>query len=59
MDIDWNQMLVNASNAAQVLTRLDQYDIVSLYESPIMQRDADGLRQLRAKIPAPAILEEI
>jgi L-alanine-DL-glutamate epimerase-like enolase superfamily enzyme len=56
VDIDWNQMLVNASNAAQVLTRLDQYPIVSLYESPIMQRDADGLRQLRAKITRPIAL---
>lgn len=56
VDIDWNQMLANASNAAPVLTELDKYDIVSLYESPIMQRDADGLRQLRAKITRPIAL---
>jgi len=53
IDLDWNQMLANASNAAPVLTRLDQYDIVSLYESPIMQRDVEGLRQLRSKITHP------
>ena len=56
IDLDWNQMLVNASNAAPVLSRLDQYDIVSLYESPIMQRDVEGLRQLRSKIKKPISL---
>ncbi len=53
VDLDWNQMLANASNAVPVLTRLDQYDIVSLYESPIMQRDVEGLSQLRSKIKRP------
>ena len=56
IDLDWNQMLANASNAAPVLTRLDGYEIVSLYESPIFQRDVDGLRQLRAKITRPVAL---
>ena len=53
LDIDWNQMLVNASNATPVLQRLDQYPIVSLYESPIFQRDVEGNRQLRSKISRP------
>jgi len=56
LDIDWNQMLVNASNAAPVLTRLDQYERTSLYESPIMQRDVEGLKQLRSKITHPIAL---
>lgn len=53
LDIDWNQMLVNVGNAAAVLQRLDQYDRVSLYESPIYQHDVEGNRQLRAKINRP------
>jgi L-alanine-DL-glutamate epimerase-like enolase superfamily enzyme len=50
IDMDWNQMLINASNAAPVLTELDKQERVALYESPIMQRDVEGLRQLRSKI---------
>lgn len=50
IDMDWNQMLINASNAAPVLTELDKQERVALYESPIFQRDAEGQRQLRAKI---------
>jgi hypothetical protein len=49
-------MLASQSNAAPVLTRLDQYERVSLYESPIMQRDIEGLRQLRSKITHPIAL---
>jgi len=53
LDIDWNGMLANASNAIPVLQRLDQYPIVSLYESPIFQNDIEGNRQLRSKITRP------
>ncbi len=53
IDIDWNQMLINESNAAPVLTRLDTYERVSLYESPIFQRDVEGNRLLRHKIKHP------
>ena len=53
LEIDWNQMLVNASNATPVLQRLDQHPVVSLYESPIVQRDVEGNRQLRGKIARP------
>ena len=56
LDMDWNQMLVNQSNAAPVLQRLDQYERVTLYESPIMQRDEEGLRLLRKKINRPIAL---
>jgi L-alanine-DL-glutamate epimerase-like enolase superfamily enzyme len=56
IDLDWNQMLANAGNAVPVLSRLDDYAIVSLYESPIMQRDMEGLRQLRSKIKRPIAL---
>ncbi len=56
IDLDWNQMLANASNAVPVLMRLDQEEMVSLYESPIMQRDVEGLRMLRSKIRRPIAL---
>jgi L-alanine-DL-glutamate epimerase-like enolase superfamily enzyme len=53
LDMDWNQMLANVSNAVPVLQRLDQMPRVSLYESPIFQRDVEGNRQLRNKISRP------
>jgi L-alanine-DL-glutamate epimerase-like enolase superfamily enzyme len=56
LDIDWNQTLLNAGNAAPLLARLDDYERVSIYESPIYQRDIDGLRQLRHKTTRPIAL---
>ena len=53
LDMDWNQMLANASNAIPVLQRLDQMPRVSLYESPIFHHDVEGNRQLRSKISLP------
>ena len=44
IDMDWNQMLINASNAAPVLNELDKEERVALYESPIFQRDTEGQR---------------
>ncbi len=49
IDMDWNQMLINASNAAPVLNELDQQERVALYESPIFQHDTEGQRLLRKK----------
>jgi L-alanine-DL-glutamate epimerase-like enolase superfamily enzyme len=56
LDLDWNQMLVNAGNAASVLVELDKNERVSIYESPILQRDVEGLRQLRSKTTRPIAL---
>ena len=56
LDLDWNQMLINAGNAAPVLTELDKYERVAIYESPIMQRDIEGHRQLRQKTTRPLAL---
>jgi L-alanine-DL-glutamate epimerase-like enolase superfamily enzyme len=56
IDLDWNQMLINAGNAAPVLSKLDTYERVAIYESPIMQRDVEGLRQLRSKTTRPIAL---
>lgn len=56
LDLDWNQMLLTAGNAAPVLNRLDQYERVAIYESPIFQRDAEGNRHLRQHTTRPIAL---
>jgi len=56
LDIDWNNMLINAGNAAPVLTTLDGYERVAIYESPIFQHDVEGQRLLRAKTTRPLAL---
>ncbi|MBN1641981.1 MAG: enolase [Anaerolineae bacterium] len=56
LDLDWNQMLINAGNAAPVLSALDANERVSIYESPIKQQDVEGLRQLRSKTTRPIAL---
>ena len=56
LDLDWNNMLLNAGNAAPVLTELDKQERVAIYESPIMQRDVEGHRQLRQKTTRPIAL---
>ncbi len=44
LEMDWNQMLINAGSTTPVLTELDRTGRVAIYESPIMQRDVEGLR---------------
>ncbi|HEV2474878.1 MAG TPA: mandelate racemase/muconate lactonizing enzyme family protein, partial [Chthonomonadales bacterium] len=56
LDIDWNNMLLNAGNAAPVLAELDKRERVAIYESPIMQRDVEGQRLLRRKTTRPIAL---
>jgi L-alanine-DL-glutamate epimerase-like enolase superfamily enzyme len=56
IDMDWNEMLLNAGTATPVLQRLDQYERVAIYEGPIMQRDVEGLRELRGKVAKPIAL---
>ena len=56
LDLDWNQMLINAGNATPVLMELDKNPHVAIYESPIMQHDIEGQRQLRQKISRPIAL---
>ncbi|MDW8207594.1 MAG: mandelate racemase/muconate lactonizing enzyme family protein [Chloroherpetonaceae bacterium] len=56
LDIDWNQMLLTPGNAAPVLAELDREPRVAIYESPILQRDLQGLRHLRQKTTRPIAL---
>lgn len=56
LDLDWNNMLLNAGNAAPVLAALDSYPRIAIYESPIFQRDVEGQRLLRRKTTRPLAL---
>ena len=56
VDLDWNNMLLNVGNATPVLTELDTYERVAIYESPIMQHDVEGQRLLRRKVQHPIAL---
>ena len=53
LDLDWNGMLMNVGTATPVMQRLDQYERVSIYESPINQADVEGQRELRRKVAKP------
>jgi L-alanine-DL-glutamate epimerase-like enolase superfamily enzyme len=53
LDLDWNEMLLNAGNATPVLTELDRYERVAIYESPIFHRDVEGYQHLRRKVLHP------
>jgi L-alanine-DL-glutamate epimerase-like enolase superfamily enzyme len=56
IDMDWNSTLINAGNAARVLAELDGYERVAIYETPIPQRDVEGLRELRSTVTRPISL---
>ncbi len=53
LDLDWNDMLMNVGTATPVLQRLDRYERVAIYESPIKQSDVEGYRELRRKVAKP------
>ena len=53
LDLDWNEMLLNVGNAAPVLSELEKYEQVSIFESPIFHRDVEGYSQLRRKVKHP------
>ncbi len=53
IDVDWNEMLLNAGNAVPVLTELDKYERIAIYESPLPHLDLEGYRHLRGKITHP------
>ncbi|MDX1933696.1 MAG: mandelate racemase/muconate lactonizing enzyme family protein [Capsulimonadales bacterium] len=55
IDIDWNDMLLSAGNAAPVLQELDTFEKVALYEGPIPQRDIEGYAELRRKVAKPLV----
>lgn len=53
LDLDWNDMLLNAGNAVPILQELDRYERTAIYEGPIQQRDVEGYKILRSKVSKP------
>lgn len=53
LDLDWNQMLLDVGRAAPVLQRLDGYERIGIYETPIRQIGLADYRRLRDKVAHP------
>lgn len=53
LDLDWNQMLLDVGRAAPVLRRLDGYERIGIYETPIRQQRYTDYRRLRDKASHP------
>jgi L-alanine-DL-glutamate epimerase-like enolase superfamily enzyme len=53
VELDWNSMLVNASQALPVLREVERHGVVELFESPIGRTDIDGHRRLRDALTLP------
>jgi L-alanine-DL-glutamate epimerase-like enolase superfamily enzyme len=49
VDLDFNGMLVDAGNAGRLLTAIEKYPNVKIYESPIPQHDVAGGKYVRSK----------
>lgn len=49
LDLDFNGMLIDAGHAVRLLTEIEQYPNVKIYESPIPQGDVAGNRFIRSK----------
>jgi L-alanine-DL-glutamate epimerase-like enolase superfamily enzyme len=50
LDYDFNELLLNASNAIPVLKRLEQCPNMAMFESPILHMDIEGVRKIRQQI---------
>ncbi|MBV7333553.1 mandelate racemase/muconate lactonizing enzyme family protein [Chloroflexi bacterium TSY] len=54
IDADWNDFLINVSNAVPVLQQLEQeYPKLKIFEGPIQANDMPGNRLLRSQIRTP------
>jgi galactonate dehydratase len=49
LDLDFNGMLNDSAHAVRLLTRIEEYPNVKIYESPIPQGDVAGNRFLRSQ----------
>lgn len=56
VDYDFNGMLRNTAHATRLLTEVEQFPHVAIYESPIPQGDVQGLRHLRQATRVPIAL---
>ncbi|HEX6972176.1 MAG TPA: enolase C-terminal domain-like protein [Limnochordia bacterium] len=53
LDLDFNGMLVNTAHATRLLTEIERYPQVAIYETPIPQGDVAGNAFLRQKTRVP------
>jgi len=53
LDLDFNDTLVNAGTAIPYLKRLEQFPLVSVFESPIPQGDVEGGRKIQEHVATP------
>lgn len=53
LDLDFNGMLINTAHATRLLTEVEKYPNVAIYESPIPQHDAAGNKFLRSQTRVP------
>ncbi len=53
LDLDANGTWQNAANAIPLMKRLERYEAVAMFESPIPQHDVLGNRQIRAAVNRP------
>lgn len=53
IDLDFNTMLCNSAHAVRILTQLQKYEKVKIFESPIPQKDVAGNKYLRAQTSVP------
>ncbi|MBI3911725.1 MAG: mandelate racemase/muconate lactonizing enzyme family protein [Armatimonadetes bacterium] len=53
MDMDFNGMLLDTAHATRVLTEIERYPNVVIYESPIAQHDVAGNKFLRSQTRVP------
>jgi len=56
LDLDFNGTLDNAANAVKFLQTLEQYEQITMIESPIPQQDVAGNQQIRRRIKRPLAL---
>ena len=53
LDLDFNGLLVNTAYATRVISSIESRSNVAILESPIPQRDVDGMKRLRNLTPLP------
>ncbi len=53
LDVDFNALLLEAGKATQVLRELEKFPQVTIFETPIWQKDIEGSRQVRSKSTRP------
>jgi L-alanine-DL-glutamate epimerase-like enolase superfamily enzyme len=56
LDLDPNSTWQNAASAIPIIKKLERYDQVAMYESPIPQHDVLGNKQIRASINRPVAM---